>query len=277
MTCEGIRSETLDYDFYHCGRSKLRFRGPPAEGTSPYVTFVGGTETFGKFIPEPYPRLVERLIVRDCVNLGLCNVGLDAHLGDPDVMDLISAASMGVFQVSGAQNVSNRFYRVHRRRNDRFVVAREPLRALYPEVDFADFHFTRHMLTHLYAVCPERFIAIRRELQALWVERMQTMLQSAGEPSVLLWFARRAPPKRMDRPGCAVRADPMFVTREMVNTVARAASALTEIVVSEAAFAEGVTGMVCNELELPAAASMLGVQAHREAAEALSRTLASLM
>jgi Domain of unknown function (DUF6473) len=277
MTYEIMRGGTLDYQFFRHGRSRLRFRGPAKDGTAPYVAFVGGTETFGKFIPDPFPRLVEGLIGTDCVNLGLCNAGLDAHLSDPDVAELIAAARLRVFQIIGAQNMSNRFYTVHRRRNDRFVSARTPLRLLYPEVDFADFHFTRHMLMHLHRTGPRRVAMIRRELQGLWEERMRSLLRAAEGPSVLFWFARGAPPQRMDRPGCAMTADPMFVTRGMVDRVARDATALTEVVISGRAAAGDVAGMHCDEMDLPAAASMLGVRAHREAAEALAQTIRPLM
>ncbi len=57
---------------------------------------------------------------------------------------------MTVIQVMGAHNMSNRFYAVHPRRNDRFLRASLGCcKTIYPEVDFTEFNFTRHMLTAL--------------------------------------------------------------------------------------------------------------------------------
>lgn len=100
-------------------------------------------------------------------------VGADARLDDPR---LGSQAAAFVLVLPPTGNLSNMFYRVHRRRNDRFLTATMRLKALFPEIDFADFHFTGHMLATLADTCPERFTVVRRTLAAQWLERMQQIL-----------------------------------------------------------------------------------------------------
>ena len=143
------------------GTSRLLFRGPRRALDGRHLAFVGGTETFGKFMAEPYPALVEGLLGEACVNFGQVNASVDAFAQDPVVGGACRDAVLTVMEVTGAQNMSNRFYTVHPRRNDRFVRAASVLRAIYPEVDFADFCFTRHMLTHLHALSPVRFAIVR--------------------------------------------------------------------------------------------------------------------
>jgi hypothetical protein len=75
--------------------------------------------------------------------------GLDVVLNDPAIADARAAASAIVLQIQGAQTLSNRLYTVHPRRNDRFLRASGILRTIYRDVDFTEFHFTRHMLDHL--------------------------------------------------------------------------------------------------------------------------------
>ena len=60
-----------------------------------------------------------------------------------------------VVQVMGANYLSNRFYSVHPRRNDRFLRASTVMQAIFNDVDFSDFTFTRHMLGALYELSPE--------------------------------------------------------------------------------------------------------------------------
>ncbi|MFT6075960.1 MAG: hypothetical protein ACJAZ1_002892 [Yoonia sp.] len=38
----------------------MLFRGPRKRLDQPYLAFVGGTETYGKYIEEPYLALVEK-------------------------------------------------------------------------------------------------------------------------------------------------------------------------------------------------------------------------
>ncbi len=63
-------AETGGVDLYRFGRSKQVFRGPKPDLRNPYLTFIGGSEPFGKFVLEPYPKLVEKRIGQTCVNLG---------------------------------------------------------------------------------------------------------------------------------------------------------------------------------------------------------------
>ena len=120
-------------DYYPCryGTSRVLFRGPRRDLDRPYVAMLGSTETYGKFVPEPYPALTEAATGLRVVNLGYVNAGLDLYLKDPEVLDTAARARVTVVQIMGAQNLSNRFYTVHPRRNDRFTGPTPLLRALF--------------------------------------------------------------------------------------------------------------------------------------------------
>ncbi|WP_068306883.1 DUF6473 family protein [Pararhodobacter sp. CCB-MM2] len=112
--------------------------------------------------------------------------GVDYHLGDALLLDRASRAQSVLMLLPSLGNLSNAFYRVHPRRNDRFVVARAPLRALFPEVDFALFTFTGHALGTLHATCPERFGLVRQALVEAWLLRMGILLDMLPQDGVLI-------------------------------------------------------------------------------------------
>ena len=143
MTFEPPGDGALDYFPCRYGASRLVFRGPRRDLSLPYVSVLGGTETYGRYIADPYPTLVEVGQGLSLVNLGLQNAGLDAYLKDPDILAVASAARVAVVQVMGAQNLSNRFYAVHPRRNDRFLHPTPLLQRMFETIDFTEFHFTR--------------------------------------------------------------------------------------------------------------------------------------
>ena len=120
MSIDTMGPGALDYLPCRYGSSKLVFRGPRRELGQPFVAFVGSSETYGKFIKEPFPALVEQQLGRACVNFGLLNAGVDAFVHDPFVRNTAAQADVTVVQIMGAQNMTNRFYAVHPRRNDRF-------------------------------------------------------------------------------------------------------------------------------------------------------------
>ncbi len=258
----------LNYNLCRYHGSKLMFRGPRRQLYGDYAAFLGASETYGKFIAHPFPELVEVETGMKCVNFGWPNAGVDAFLNDPGVIQAAKGACVTVLQMPCAQNMSNRYYTVHPRRNDRFLQASDLLRDLYDEVDFTEFHFTRHMLGHLAEASSERFTIIREELQTLWVSRMKMLFERINGPVILLWFSSRKP----DEADCSLNVsdDPVFVTRDMIEAVRPMVTSIAEVTASNAALSQGTNGMVFADFEAPAASELLGPAAHQEVAEILN-------
>lgn len=272
MAYEKLGHSPLDYMPCRYGAPKLLFRGPRRVLEAPFVACLGGTETYGKFIEAPFPALIEAQTEVTCVNFGLPNAGIDVFLNDSEVLSIANNAGLVVLQVPPALNMSNRFYTVHPRRNDRFVKASALLKSVFGEVDFTEFHFTRHMLRHLREVGPDRFDLIRDELQAAWVARMRVFLHQVTAPVALLWMSAHAQGENATSPDLA--HDPAFVTREMLNVVTPQVVGVINATASAEALALGSEGMVFSELEGNAASELLGPAAHAEAAAVLAPIVA---
>jgi len=272
---ERLRRTHLDYQPVQYGTSKLVFRGPARDLSGDYIACVGGTETHGKFLDRPWPVLLEGDIGKTCANFGLPNAGADVLLQDTGLLELVSGACVVVLQVPCAMNLSNPFYTVHPRRNDRFLSASNRLRRLYPEVDFTEFHFTRHMMRRLSSLAPDRFRLIRDLLQEVWVDRMQRLLSHIDRPCVLLWFANHPPGTGAG--SAEIRDDPAFVSRAMVRAITPRATRLAQVVISAAARKQGTRGMRFSAMEDSVAAELPGPLAHLEAARALAPLVAPLL
>jgi hypothetical protein len=263
-------------DYYPCryGKSRLMFRGPRRSLETPYCVALGSTETYGKFIPEPFPALVEAGTGLRVVNLGLANAGLDVYLRDPEVMQIAGQSQVAIIQIVGAQNLTNRFYGVHSRRNDRFLYASPLLRTIFREVDFTEFNFTRHMLQTLQGVSADKFEVVAEELRAAWVARMRAMLTSLSCKTVLLWLGAAPPPAPGRRADLAL--EPLLIDREMIGAIRPLASAYVEVPADQTVRDAGVEGMVFAELDEPAARELPGPGFHHQIAAVLGPELARL-
>lgn len=265
----------LDYFPCHYGSSRLLFRGPHRSTTGPYVACLGGTETYGKFVPRPFPDLTEGILGLPVVNLGCVNGGPDLYLAEDGVLALAARAQVAVVQISGAQNLSNRFYSVHPRRNDRFLGATALLRNLYREVDFTEFNFTRHLLSHLQRLSPSRFQTVVEELRASWLARMRQLVARLDCPVVLLWLADGPPPAEGARPD--LRREPPLIDQGLIAALRPHVSEVVEVPATAEIRAAGAEGMAHGPLEGPAAAGLPGPLHHRAAAEALVPAIERLM
>ncbi len=257
----------LDYFPCNYGMSRLVFRGPRRSLDRPYIAFLGGAETYGKYVPDPFPDLVEDEVGFAAINLGCVNAGPDVYLAEPEVIRIANRAEAVVVQVMGAANLTNRYYSVHPRRNDRFIAATPELRALFKEVDFTEFNFTRHMLTALEAVSKERFELVADELRRSWVTRMGDLLDQLGNRAVLLWVADAPPLPRDQRRG--LKGDPVLVDRAMVAELVPKARRYVEAVTTSQARQASLEGMAFAALEALAAAALPGPSVHRDVATKL--------
>ncbi len=257
-------------DYYPCryGMSKLLFRGPQRAVSGGYCVALGGTETYGKFVPVPYPALLEQRLGVPVINLGCVNAGPDVYLNDSAVLDVAAGAQVAMVQVVGAQNLTNRYYAVHPRRNDRFLSASPLMRQMFREVDFTEFHFTRHMLQSLQAVGPDRFEILAEELRAAWVQRMKALLTRLPRARVLVWLGDHPPLRAGLSPD--LHRDPILVDAEMIAALMPYVSAYAEHV---GGAVQSTAGMVFAPMEEPAAQGLPGPAVH----QALATTLAPVL
>lgn len=274
MTYEHPGGGGLDYQTCRYGTSRVLFRGPRQKLLPPYAVFFGGSETYGRFVRSPYPDLIAQRTGLRCVNMGCVNAGPDVFAADPALLGAAARANATVIQLPGAHNLSNRFYAVHPRRNDRFLSASNLLMQLYPDVDFTEFSFTRHLLGTLEGMCSERFDTIVDELKACWLTRMKLILSEAGPQTVLLWLSVGPPPR--EARSIAAGNDPLFVDQTMVDELALTARSVVTVVPSRLARATGTKGMIHTEFEASVASETIGPAVHEEIAEALIPTLHDL-
>lgn len=269
MSIEGTGAQALDYLTCRYGESRLLFRGPRRKLEKPYLAFLGGNETYGKFVPQPFTNIVEQALGRSCVNLGSLNAGLDSFVNDSDILRIGSRADLTVMQILGAQNLSNRFFRVHSRRNDRFLGPSAMLSAIYREVDFTEFSFNNHMLQRLQMLSPDRFETVRDELRLAWVGRMRTLLSAIDSVTVLLWLRFEEEADGDPHLGPA----PLLVTKAMIDELRDLVQGVIEVPVSSAGTCDDLEGMVYGPMDTPIAERFPGPRTHDLIADRLIEAL----
>jgi hypothetical protein len=241
-------------------------RWPVPDPDGRYVAILGGSATLGKAVAQPFPALVAAATGLTVLNLGVSNGGPDAYLSDRGVLHLVSRADAAVVQLTGAETLSNPFYSVHSRRNDRFLAATPELHALFPEVDVTEIHFARHLLRVLARIDPDRFAQVVRVLKATWIARMQSLLVHLPLRRRLLWLSEVPPP------GCAdgFGATPLFVDQGMLDQLRPLGG---EVIVALPSPAARAADMLAEPRT--AAADLPGPAAHREIAGTLAPILAA--
>lgn len=271
MDVSSTHDQAIDYAPCRYGGSRLWFRGPRRALRSPYVACLGGSNVYGRFVAEPWTQLLETRCAAPVVNLGVENAGIDAYLNDPGALSTAAQAKVVLIQLTGVHNTSNRFYATHPRRNDRFLKASQALISLYPEMDFTEVHFTRHLLARLNGICPDRFAMIAREARMAWQARIKTVIAQMKGKVILLWFA---PSGLGDDADCEIGEEP-FLTRQTVLGLLPHVHQLIEVVPPEWRGPE--ESLDVPPFELTRAAHLPGPAAHRSVAQTLAPVVRDLL
>ncbi|NNE86457.1 MAG: hypothetical protein HKN27_00140 [Silicimonas sp.] len=205
------------------------------------------------------------------VNLGVRHAGVSLFASERWVLECASGADVAIMQVLGAGNMSNRLYSVHSRRNDRFLAVSPALKEIFPDVDFTEFSFIRHLLKSLSERSQTAFEVMVEELRFAWLQRMRRVLSMIETDVVLLWMSDRAPAAPSDWPQ---GPEPLFVTKAMVDDLAGEVSATVEVV----AGTEGdrLEGKTYAARERGAALTAPCPHHHAKAAERLSEVIGEL-
>ncbi|WP_319546491.1 DUF6473 family protein [Ruegeria conchae] len=252
------------------GASKLLYRGPQRALERPYVACFGGEETFGRFVEAPYPSILEHRLQRRCLNFGSLFCGLESLTRDSGLLELANQSELCVLQLPGLLGQTNRFYRVHPRRNDRFVAPTSELVGLYPEIDFTDVHFVRHLLSRLKAHTDARFEMIEQELRKGWVERLGTFLSKVKPPVMLLEL-------KADHYALgSVSDDPVTLDTSSVEVLVPQSAGLITLHVQVSGASDELEDMLFGTLQQPIAEHMIGPATHRRIADALTRAIRDL-
>ncbi len=250
--------------------SKLRFRGPQRALNNPYVACLGGEETFGRFVETPFPNELERRLDRRCVNLGSLFCGAEALTQDKGLLEIANRSDICVLQLPGMLGLSNRFYRVHPRRNDRFVAPNADLVALYPEEDFTDVHFVQHLLTRLSARSDARIELVEQELRNVWIEKLGKFLAEVGPPALLLHLQV----ERSDLD--STPGDGFAINPEMIEPLRPHCTDILSLQVQVSGVSDELEDMLFGTLQQPIAEHMIGPATHRNIAGSLAQVINDL-
>lgn len=173
----------FDYDLQPVpGINPHLFRGPIPDISQPYMACIGGAQTMGRFVENPFPAQLGTALDAPCLNLGLGGAGPRFAL-QPAVLALLQRAQLVVVQVFAGRSASNSRYdnTVDGRNSGRCVRTGKTKR-------FEDF------LTDL--MQREDELLLRRTVQETREDYAYSMNELAGAiaaPKALLWLSRRKP------------------------------------------------------------------------------------
>ena len=134
--------------------------------------------------------MLEREMSMPILNLGAQHSGAGFYTEDDAIYEIVENAQVIFIEAPIVVNQSNPFYRVHPRRNDRFVTAVGPLHDLFPKADFVECHSTKHLIMKLITIDAARADIVFRTLQDEWMRNLTIMRVRWRTKTVVHWYKK---------------------------------------------------------------------------------------
>ncbi|MGB0798430.1 MAG: DUF6473 family protein, partial [Planktomarina sp.] len=135
------------------------------------------------------------------------NSGLDFYLSSDKMIEMVNHARSAVIELPGAAHQSNPFFSVHPRRNDRVIRVSDALIDLFPNVDFVDIHFIRHLMVTLSTADHVAFQVVCDALRSTWQAKIAALLSKIQIPVHLICLKLEGGP------------DPWLIDNRLLATV----------------------------------------------------------
>ena len=192
------------------GIEDLRFRGPVPDLDAPYLAGIGGAQTFGRFVTDPFLAVLGQRLGLPCLNLGLGGAGPEfAH--KPAVLPLLQRAALVVVQCFSGRSASNSLFdnTLHGRNSGVLLANGKPTSF----ETFFDELCRRGERDRI-----ERVVTETREDFTFKMRELGRALEGRG---ILLWIARRAPDYETDwsSPFGMMNYYPQFIDRNVIEAI----------------------------------------------------------
>lgn len=222
--------EVVDYQLYDLAGTKLKFRGPATEiSGKDFISCLGAAQTFGCFVEQPYPSLLESELQLPALNLGYGGAGPRFFNRHPELIDIINRGQMAVLQVMSGRSEDNSKFeskgleKLVRRSDGKSMSADAAWRSVmevrfaWKRVPFAKAQ-ARTVCRHFGNAAARRLL---EETRKNWLQSYRELIEAIKVPTVLLWFSKRTPDfidsyENLHR---FMGVYPQLVTREMVDSI----------------------------------------------------------
>ncbi len=212
--------EIVDYQYWELPGTGIQFRGPAVDfdDPAPYFSCAGAAQTFGCFVTNPYPAILETRLGMRAVNLGLGSA-TPAVFSNDDVLRVINGGRFLVLQVMAARQCGNSRLQSHgtdlvrdSRHGDEIPAHMAWQRILEEEPSNLD-----------------RYIA---ESQASWIDQYEQLLRQIHVPVILFYFSVKEkgtdPPMDAKNANALLEPFPQLIRESSIDTVAARCDGLIE-------------------------------------------------
>lgn len=209
-------ADMVDYQIWKLWMPQrgLAVRGPRPQNIKPktYCVSLGAADTFGRFVPQPYPQLLAKALDLSSLNLGFAGVGPSFYnqARNQTLIQLVNNAQFATISIFSGRSQSNSKFTTAWRSQEQYCLENGQTMP-------ADYAYQQLLEDSDRAT----IAALVEETRSRYLKEFIQLLEKITVPKVLLWFARRSPDYTLTYDSILnlFGGFPHLINRDMVNAL----------------------------------------------------------
>ena len=176
--------ELVDFQLWKMDGLTHLFRGPKPVNLNRGEFFIcmGAAQTFGRFVPKPFPALVAEKLNLQVLNAGHAGAGPLFFLQQKKILEIANSAKFAIVQVMSGRSESNTLFTS---KNGTAKLTRK----IDGKTNQAEIIYDDFLAGASYGEI-EKLVA---ETRLLYTQHFIELLQKIRVPKILFWFSERKP------------------------------------------------------------------------------------
>ena len=217
----------VDYKVKAAGDTPIFVRGPliSRQSQKKYGVCLGAASTFGRFVNQPYPRLLQTHLKLPVINLGYGGAQPSLYLEDKGLLEIVNNAEFAVIEVMSARGYPNSIFD-NRDHHSAFLKRRDISDEPF---DFSDNVYRNWLRRNSDNGRPKEVLF---ETRQAYMTAFSNLLSAIRPPKILFWFSQRRPAYSLDLRTLRgfMGKFPHFVDETMVNDLRKQCDTYVEVV-----------------------------------------------
>ena len=216
--------KVVDYDLWFMGGQNLAIRGPQYDFSfqGNRLACLGAAQTFGRFVKDPYPNQLGKLLGQPIINFGFSGAGPEYFLKRKALISSVQEFETVIFQVMSARSVSAGAFECNHKNN-----------GMLRQLDGADngWRLAAIALKSFFEEFgPSAFKAQIEQQQKAWLEGYIQLGKFFTGRKILLWMSEIEPRNALNLESFDMTTFPHFVTSQMLSELQKEGFELVQAV-----------------------------------------------
>lgn len=238
---QAVDADIINYGYAPLDGCSFEVRGPlGGDKAGRKIVCLGSAATFGRYVAEPYPKLLAERMNANVINLGFGGARFETYLREPATIALCKSSDLVILELMSARSYACDLFQPKDHLTGKGVLGEKYVKVLEASRPNSPLLGNRVFVERIHVWASQNLgwdelSSIRKQLLNSYRQDALRLIREIQRPVIVLWFSQRtmdaiSKPAAIDCVNAWDCGFPHFVDRETAEAIRDSAEALVEVV-----------------------------------------------